>query len=114
MIATKHTPMLRISEDYQADNVTVTVKWDPAQQMDTTIITLITTTVTVSPLVPIIPTGNTSRELVISYNTEYNLSVVAVTACGNATASRKLNYGEMYNRLNYKLSMKAFITFIYS
>ena len=98
MIATKYTRMLRISEDYQADNVTVTVKWDPAQQMDN-IITLITTTVTVSPLVPIIPTGNTSRELVISYNTEYNLSVVAVTACGNAAATKKLNYGEIYNRL---------------
>ena len=101
MIANKYTPMLRISEEYQANNITVTVKWDPAQQMDNnTIITLITTTVAVSPLVPIIGTGNTSRELVISYNTEYNLSVVAVTACGNAAATKKLNYGEIYNRLN--------------
>ena len=95
MTATKHTPLLSISEDYQADNVTVTVKWAPAQQMDNNVITLITTTVTVSPMVPIIPTGNTSRELVISYNTEYNLSLVAVTACGNAASTRKLNYGEI-------------------
>ena len=92
--------MIRISEEYQTDNITVTVEWAPAQQMDNNIITLITTTVTVSPMVPIIPAGNTSRELVISYNTEYNLSVVAVTVCGNAAATKKLNYGEIYNRLN--------------
>ena len=82
--------MLSISEEYQADNVTVTVTWAPAELMDD-----ITFSTKVSPLVPIVPTGSTNRQLIISYNTEYNLSVVAVTPCGNVIASKTLNYGEI-------------------
>ena len=90
LIGIQHTPVLSISEEYQADNVTVTVIWAPAELMDD-----ITFATKVSPLVPIISIGSTSRQLIISYNTEYNLSVVAVAPCGNATASRILNYGEI-------------------
>ena len=51
--------------------------------------------VRISPSAPIlIINGSASCRLMISYNTEYNLSVVAITPCGNATASKMLNYGE--------------------
>ena len=89
MLGTQHTPVLSISEEYQAGNVTVTVMWAPAELMDN-----ITFSTEVSPWVPIISTGSISCQLIISYNAEYNLSVVAVTPCGNATASVILNYGE--------------------
>ena len=81
--------MLSVSEEYQADNVTVTITWAPAELIDD-----VTFSTKVSPLVPIMSIGSTSRQLIISYNTEYNLSVVAVALCGNATASKMLNYGE--------------------
>ena len=90
MIGTQHTPVLNVSEEYQADNVTVTIMWAPAELIDNNI----TFSTKVSPLVPIISTGSTSRQLIIPYNAEYNLSIVAVTPCGNATASITLNYGE--------------------
>ena len=89
LIGIQHTPVLSVSEEYQADNVTVTIMWAPAELMDD-----ITFSTKVSPLVPIIPTGSTSRQLIILYNAEYNLSVVAVTPCGNVTTSVTLNYGE--------------------
>ena len=53
-------------------------------------------TVRVSPPVSMMFTGSTSRQLTILYNTEYNLSVVAVIPCrANATAFIELNYGEI-------------------
>ena len=51
--------------------------------------------VRVVPPAPIVFTGNTSCQLTLSYNIEYNLSVVAVTPCGNAIAFTRLNYGEL-------------------
>ena len=66
------------------------MEWTPAQEVDVTYFTV------TSPLVPVILTGSTNRQLTISYNTEYNLSVVAVTSCRpNATAFIILNYGEV-------------------
>ena len=82
-----------ISEDFGADNVTVTVEW--AQHVD------ITTYITrISPLAqPTLSTGipglSNRRLLILSYNTSYNLTVVAVTPCGNTTAYIELKYGEM-------------------
>ena len=78
-------------EEYKADNnITVTVEW--AQQEG------ITFSARVSPSASLIIDGSTRCQLTISYNTEYNFSVVAVTACGNTTASITLiiNYGEMH------------------
>ena len=76
-----------ISEEYYAGNVSVTVKW--TQQVGAMY------NATVIPPVPIMSTGSTSRQLTISYNTEYNLSVVAVVPCrDNATAFIRLHYGE--------------------
>ena len=82
-----------ISEDFGANNVTVTVEW--TQHVG------ITTYITrISPLAQ--PTLSTStpglsnrRLLILSYNTSYNLTVVAVTPCGNTTAYIELKYGEM-------------------
>ena len=77
---------LSISEEYVADNVTVTVEW--AEQLYTLVYYA-----RVSPLAPIKFTGSASHELTISYNTEYNLSIEVVTPCGNATIFTRLNYG---------------------
>ena len=90
----QYTPILRIlDERYEADNVTVTVEW---AQQDGAVYT-----VRVSPPVPIMVTGSTSRQLTISYNTVYNLSVVAVAPCRvNATTFIRLNYGEVYFMIN--------------
>lgn len=84
--------MLSISaEQYEADSVTVTVEWAWAQQIH------VTYSAKVVPLVPILITGSTSRQLTIPYNNEYNLSVVATAPCRpNATTFIKLNYGEVY------------------
>ena len=50
----------------------------------------------VSPPVPVMFTGETSRQLTISYNTEYNLSVVAVAPCrDDVTTSIRLNYSKL-------------------
>ena len=51
--------------------------------------------VRVMPVVPIIVTGSTNRELTISYNIKYNFSVEAIAPCGaNASAFIGLHYGE--------------------
>ena len=86
-VVDQYTPILHItSEEYGAYNVTVAVEW--AQQLGAVY------AVRLSPLAPITLTGSTIRQLTLSYNTAYNLSVVVVTPCGNATASIMLNYGE--------------------
>lgn len=79
-----YTPTLLVSsEEFRANNVTVTVEWD--QQVGAMYY------VRVLPLVPFeIP----SNQLVLQYNTQYNLSVVASTTCTNSTATIGLNYGE--------------------
>ena len=86
----QYTPTLNISEKhYEADNITVTVQW---VQQDS-----VTYAIHVFPLVPIVVTASASHQLTIPYNTEYNLSVEAVTPCRpNATASIGLKYGMVY------------------
>ena len=77
------------SEEYGADNVTVTVKWTLQEGA--------VYTVRVSPPVPIMVTGSIRHQLTISYNTEYNFSVEATAPCrANATAFIGLHYGELY------------------
>ena len=67
-----YTPTVLVtSEEYRANNVTVTVEWD--QQVGAIYY------VRVLPLVPF--PGN---QLVLQYNTQYNLSVVASTPCTNS------------------------------
>ena len=85
----QYPPTLNITEvQYSIDNVTVTVEW--IQEL-----VGITYATEVSPFIPLIFTGNTSLQSTISYNTEYNFSVIAVASCReNITASIKLKYGK--------------------
>jgi hypothetical protein len=80
--------MLRVSDErYETDDVIVTVEWTQLEG--------VTYTTSVSPLTSIVVTGNTSRQLTISYNTKYNLSVEAAPPCRPyPTAVIALNYGE--------------------
>jgi DNA-directed RNA polymerase subunit K/omega len=79
-----YTPTLLVAlEEFSANNITVTVEWD--QQVGATYY------VRVFPRVPF--PGN---QLVLQYNTQYNLSVVASTPCTISTAMIELNYGESF------------------
>ena len=84
-----YTPTLGIiSEEYGGDNVTVSVEW--TQQVGTEFY------VRVLPSVTIMVTGSTSRQLIILYNMEYNLSVEAIAPCrANAITFIRLHYGEL-------------------
>ena len=90
IFSVQYTPTLDISERFGVDNITVTVEW--VQKLSVNYITK------VSPLALSILARNTSRQLVLRYNTEYNLSVVAVSPCTNFTAfvTVTLNYGKVY------------------
>ena len=79
--------MVHTLEEYLAENVTVTVEW--IQQLGAVYNT------SVFPSASLMFNGSSSVQLVLEYNTEYNISVVAVGPCGvNATAVITLNYGE--------------------
>ena len=84
--------MLSTSEEYSADNITVTVTW--IQQLGL----VYNASVTVVPLqAPLMfnGSGSSSVQLVLEYNAVYNLSVtVAVAPCG-------ANYTETFIALNY-------------
>jgi hypothetical protein len=82
---------LRITEEhYGADDVTITVTVEWTQVKD------VTYTANVSPMVPLMPIGSTSRRLTILYDIKYNFSVTAATPCRpNASNFIILNYGEV-------------------
>ena len=85
----QYIPRLQvISEDYLPDNVTVTVAWtqNTGAMYDIGIVPL--------AIAPIVSTGNVNSQLIVVYNNEYNLSVVAFTPCGNTTAFITLHYGK--------------------
>ena len=82
------------SEKRETDNVTVSVEWP---QQDGAIYYI--SSISLLDLVPIMLTRSASRtcQLTLSYNTEYNFSVEAVSPCRpNATAFISLHYGEVY------------------
>ena len=83
-------------QQYDADNITVTVEW--AQQEQGALYSA-----EVSPFVPITNYTETTRyQLTIPYNEAYNFSVVATSPCRpNVTAFEYiiLHYGEIYSRL---------------
>ena len=85
----QYTPILSItSEEYEADNVTATVQWN--QEVGISYMSRIL------PLAPSFFTGSNSQQLILLYNTGYNLSVIAVTPCRtNTTAFIQLSYGEV-------------------
>lgn len=98
---------MHTSEEYSADGVIVTVEW--TQQVGALY------DVTVVPVVPAIMfTGNVSRQLTLSYNTDYNFSVVAITPCGNATAFITLNYGIRYKYCTTHALLAHVIILFYS
>jgi hypothetical protein len=91
IIVIQYAPTLSSSEEYGADSVTVTVEWIQTQLPHVIYYT------NVSPLVHMMLSGTTSRQLTIPYNVKYNFSVEASTPCRpNATAFIILNYGEVY------------------
>ena len=80
-----------VSQEYKDDNVTVTVKWIHKAYHRLNI------TVTVVPSVPLMETGNASRQLTIPYNTEYNISLEGTDQCRpnvTVTSFILLDYGE--------------------
>ena len=88
-ILDQYTPRVQfVSEERLLNNVTVTLEWTQLKEAMYDI--------TVVPPLPISFIGNVSRLLTLSYNTEYNLSVVAITPCGNATSFIRLHYGQVY------------------
>ena len=74
-------------EEFSVNNVTVTVEW--TQQVGA----VYNTTVSPPVLVPVIFNGGSNLQLLLEYNTEYSLSVIVVTPCGNVTTFTTLNYG---------------------
>jgi hypothetical protein len=85
-----------VLEEYDVDNVTVTVEWTQQVQAGDPI----SYNVSVSPPVPIIYNGNAGLILVLQYNSEYNLSVEANIQCeSNAIAFITLTYGEIFHAL---------------
>ena len=60
-------PILITSEEFGADNVTVTVEWTHKEGATYQII--------IVPQIPMTSTGESSIQLILSYNINYNLSV---------------------------------------
>ena len=76
-----------VSKDYGAANVTVTVEWAHLEGA--------VYNVKVLPSLAITRSTN-SFQVIIPYNTEYNLTVEASAPCRmNTTALIRLNYGEV-------------------
>ena len=94
IITDQYSPTLGItSEEYKTDNITVSVEWTLQEGA------MYTVRVLPHDQVPIMVTGSTSRQLMISYNTVYNFSVEATvtTPCRvSATAFIRLHYGKIY------------------
>ena len=75
------------SEEFGADNVTVTVEWT---QEECTMYQI-----TIVPQIPVPFTGESSIQLILPYNTNYNLSVEAALPCQHQAHSHVLLfYGE--------------------
>ena len=85
-----------ISEEYEVDNITVTLQWTRNQQLPGG--DILSYDVRYSPPVPLISNFNGKSlelSLVLKYNTEYNVSVEAYIRCGpNAASFISLHYGE--------------------
>lgn len=80
------------SEQFGRDNVTVILKW-PTEEGGVSYNASVTPE---GPLAEMLTGNDTSIKLVLLYNTQYNLSIVA-TLCeeGSATSITELNYGEL-------------------
>ena len=75
------------SEEFRADNIMVTVEWTQEEGVTYQIIII--------PEIPITFTGESSIQLILPYNTNYNLSVEATLPCQHQAHSHvQLFYGE--------------------
>ena len=102
-----------ISEEYEVDNVTVTVhvEWPQQAHVQAEVILY---NVSVSPQVPVFYNGSTIRILTLEYNLEYNLTIEAGVHCeSNATASFTLHYGEIIFLLNdnFVVALLSFVMY---
>ena len=76
------------SEEFGADNVTVTVEWTQEEGVTYQII--------IVPQIPINFTGESSIQLILPYNANYNLSVKSALPCQHqAQGHVQLFYGEL-------------------
>ena len=78
------------TEQYSVNNITITVEW--IQQFGAVYMY----DLSVLPPAPLEFIGSSSVQLVLEYNTLYNLSVVAVAPCGGYTQTSfiALDYGK--------------------
>ena len=74
------------SEEFQSENVTITLKW---AQGDNEFYN-----VAVVPHMPVQYTGSTTLELTLLYNIQYNMSIVAFLCEYNTTDIIELLYGK--------------------
>ena len=78
-------------EEFGADNVTVTVEWTQEEGVTYQII--------IVPQIPIISTGDlgSSIQLILPYNTNYNLSVKSALPCQHQAQSHVLLFYGKFN-----------------
>ncbi len=80
------TPSMNISEDFQMNFVAVTLEWVANNG--------VSYVVNITPEKAINYTGKSSARLILSYNIEYNVSVVA-SLCGISQAvNRAINFSK--------------------
>ena len=78
------------SEQFSSRNVTVVLDWTQENE-----IVLYSYNIHVVPDVEVIFSGSTRAQLILSYNTQYNVSVIATHLCGSTSsviASTELHY----------------------
>ena len=81
----------------EADNVLVMLDWAPVDG--------VSYNVTTCPSVPVVFNENTIIQLMLHYNTQYNVSIL-VSLCGQSlTVNRDLNFGESI--ILYQFSMMS-------
>ena len=101
-----------ISEEYEVDNVTVTVhvEWPQQAHIQAGVILY---NVIVLPQAPVFYNGNMTLILVLDYNLEYNLTIEARIHCeSNATASFTLHYGEIFVlNDNFVVALLSFVMY---
>ena len=88
--------MVRTSEEYRADSIAVIIEWTQREGVSYNI--------TIVPTVPMIYTGSTSVQVIVSYNTEYNVSLEASTVCQSIVSSNiTLFYGKSLESVSYDI-----------
>lgn len=93
---------MNISRQLEADRVRVALEWTHKNG--------VTYAVSVDPEVNVSYTWKNSAQLSVSYNTKYNISVVASLCGKNRTVFTTINYGKLSNDhfFNFiKLSLNA-------